>query len=206
MSLSSLKNDNCELKGHNKQSAGPGMYMYNAPIQDCHRCFPTNPEIRLQKAGVSTCSDPHMIDVESELMNITRDAYKCPSKKYQANSEEYCKNVNNFADCDFLLGEHTRIANPACNFLAGSGINRWQPLCTNPQENEAIEPFYRTNNTRLIARDNHLPCIPKPLDQTIGHPIAEDKCITDLEKFKKEPNMNNYSRQIRPCHELNINK
>jgi len=204
MSLCSLRNDKCELNSHNVQSYGPGQYMYNAPIQECQQCFPIDPSIRLQKSGVNNCQEPHMIDVESELMNITRDAYKCPSKKFQASANEYCKKVNKLEDCDFLLGEHTRIADPVCNFLASSSINRWEPLCTDPQKNEAIEPFFRTNNTRLIAKDNHLPCIPKPLDQTIGHPIAQEKCITDLEKFKKSPNMNNYSRPIRPCNELNL--
>lgn len=204
MSLSSLRNDNCELTTHNKQSAGPGAYMYNAPLLDCQQCFPLDPAIRLQKSGVNTCEQPHMIDVESELMNITRDAYKCPSKKYQATNDEFCKQVNKLADCDFLLGENTRIADPACSFLAGTAINRWEPLCKDPQIDEAIEPFFRNNNTRLIVKDNHLPCIPKPMDQTIGHPVANDNCITDLNKFKQSPNMNNYTRPIRPCHELNM--
>ena len=54
----------------------------------------------------------------------------------------------------------THYYNPPCT-LRGTGWNRWEWLCQNPQ-NRAIVPFNRGLfigvNTNLMARDNHRPC------------------------------------------------
>lgn len=54
--------------------------------------------------------------------------------------------------------EDTRLSNPPST-LRGTGINRFNPLCFNPQEKIFFPGDYHVS-TRLVFRDNHRPCIP----------------------------------------------
>jgi hypothetical protein len=45
------------------------------------------------------------------------------------------------------------MSNPPCT-LRGTGINRWEWLCTDPQTT-ALEPYQRCVNYRTIVKDNH---------------------------------------------------
>ena len=65
-------------------------------------------------------------------------------------------------DCDNWV-ENTRISNPSCN-LRGTGWNRWEWLCENPQE-RVLMPFDTNISNRLVVKDNHRPVIPKLIDQ-----------------------------------------
>ena len=58
----------------------------------------------------------------------------------------------------------TRLSNPSCN-LRGTGWNRWEWLCDNPQE-RVLMPFDTNISNRLVVKDNHRPVIPKLIDQT----------------------------------------
>jgi hypothetical protein len=49
--------------------------------------------------------------------------------------------------------------------LRGHGWNRWEWLCHDPQENVS-RPFEWNVSNRILVKDNHRPCIPKPLDPT----------------------------------------
>jgi hypothetical protein len=71
--------------------------------------------------------------------------------------------------------ENTRLSNPSCN-LRGTGWNRWEWLCQDPQERVEI-PFDYNINNRLVVRDNHRPLIPKPLDQSAALPKPTDEPI-----------------------------
>ena len=154
------------------QSVGPGEYRLTEPPNLDEPCFAESPQIRLQRQGVSVNPDKPLIDVDSELMNLTRDASNCPSKKYipdgsqcgKVNKEE---NLQHGKDCFFTV-EDTRISNPACN-LRGTGWNRWEWLCLDPQE-RVLMPFDHNINNRLVVKDNHRPCIPKPLDVDLSLP------------------------------------
>lgn len=131
------------------------------------------------------------IDVDSELKNINRAATRCPQKKYMPQTDGcYCpdqgepagggvttgcenknsplkkswtrcgdNNLVDFPRCYFPT-EDTRLSNPACN-LRGTGINRFAPLCLNPQNQIAFPGDYQVP-TRLVVKDNHRPCVPTP--------------------------------------------
>ena len=75
--------------------------------------------------------------------------------------------LTHYRDC-LMTSEETRTTNPACN-LRGTGWNRWEWLCLDPQERVEI-PFDHNINNRILVKDNHRPCIPKPLDQTLSMP------------------------------------
>ena len=177
MSFNRLNYDTCSYKHVLRESIGPGEYQLGTPAISCDPCFPKDPAYRLQRSGVSVSSKEPLIDIDSELMNITRTSSNCPSKKFLPNESQngtMCEgtpNVN-YKECDMPTAEETRISNPACN-LRGTGWNRWEWLCQDPQERVLI-PFDYNINNRLVVKDNHRPCIPKPIDVGPSLPPATE--------------------------------
>ena len=183
MSFNRLNYDTCSYQHSLAESVGPGEYMLTEPPNVTSPCFAESPQIRLQRQGVSVTRDMPLIDVDSELMNLTRSASNCPSKKYIPNGEqcdesrkleEAKKNLVHGDNCYFTV-EDTRLSNPACN-LRGTGWNRWEWLCLNPQE-RVLMPFDHNINNRLVAKDNHRPCIPKPIDVNHSLPQGNDDLV-----------------------------
>ena len=90
---------------------------------------------------------------------------------------------NNLVDmpsCSFNT-EDTRLSNPV-NSLRGTGINRFQPLCFNPQE-KIFFGGEKDVSTRLVFRDNWRPCVPS-LDVISRPPLppAADLPAVELAK------------------------
>lgn len=47
----------------------------------------------------------------------------------------------------------------------GKAINRFEHLIQDPQDwNKISAPFVSNTNSRLLAKDNHRPCLPMPMD------------------------------------------
>src|SRR3989338_5435 len=82
----------------------------------------------------------------------------------------------NFAD-NGLWTEDTRLSNPPCT-LRGTGWNRFEWLPADPQEC-VTEPFDFQINTKLLSKDNHRPCVPKPLNQNIVYPSPNNTPICE---------------------------
>ena len=130
------------------------------------------------------------VDVESDLFNINRQASNCPSKSYTPNCDpNYCSgqgeicgagvtetctqkgglrnpwnrpgdnNLVNFPKC-FFPTEDSRLTNPAQN-LRGTGWNRFDPLCHDPQKDVTFPGNYNTP-TRIVVKDNHRPSVVMP--------------------------------------------
>ena len=97
---------------------------------------------------------------------VTAECSSANTKPWQRPSDV---NLKHFKDCMFNQ-EHTRLSNAPCN-LRGTGWNRWEWLCINPQERVEI-PFDWNVSSRTLAKDNHRPCIPTPLDQTPAMPLG----------------------------------
>ena len=175
MSFNRLAYDTCAYEQVLNQSVGPGEYTLNVPQAHCEPCFPSDPSVALQKQGVSTVGRSVFknVEVESELKGQTRLASKCASENFMPNCQG--PELSHYKDC-FIPAEETRTTNPACN-LRGTGWNRWEWLCLNPQDNVSFDnypngsfPFDANINNRLVVKDNHRPCIPVPLDQTSALP------------------------------------
>jgi hypothetical protein len=143
------------------------------------------------------------IDVESELKNITRPATKCPTFKYQPKCENTvclnqghpcgqgvvkgCENSDainkegamgndnlvDLNDCLFPV-ENTRLSNPPCT-LRGTGINRFNPLCLDPQD-QIFYPGEYQIPTRLVVKDNHRPCVPTPAINSLDPNMPDPEC------------------------------
>lgn len=166
MSFNRMPYDEGAYQHYLKETTGAGNYMVDTPRIDCNSCFFPSPQVRLDKYGARTCVKD-LIDVDSELMGITRKDSKCPLNKYIPSPKEFCVGEP-VKECHGLDPEDTRMSNPPCT-LRGTGWNRWEWLCQNPQ-NKAVVPFEYLINNGLIVKDNHRPCVPKLLDQSKGLP------------------------------------
>ena len=56
----------------------------------------------------------------------------------------------------------------------GMAINRFENLAADPQDwNKISAPFVSNTNSRLLAKDNHRPCLPMPMDTSALLPPKE---------------------------------
>ena len=168
MSFNRLDYDTCAYKQELSESIGVGEYQLGTPHISCQDCFSRDPQLILQRAGASVAKNVPMIDVDSELMNITRKLSNCSGDEFipQFNEKGEIDNSleqTHFKDCGIPTIENTRLSNPSCN-LRGTGWNRWEWLCDNPQE-RVLMPFDTNISNRLVVKDNHRPVIPKLIDQ-----------------------------------------
>ena len=180
MSFNRLDYDTCSYKQEIKESLGPGEYQLSTPYISCEDCFSKDPQLILQRAGTSVAKNIPMIDVDSELMNINRKLSNCSSNDFIPKFNEKGEIDNSieqvdFKDCKIPTKENTRLSNPACN-LRGTGWNRWEWLCNDPQERVLI-PFEHNISNRLLTKDNHRPLIPDPIDQSVFLPPKNTKPI-----------------------------
>lgn len=199
MSFNRLPYDICSYKHELAESVGEGMYRLGTPPNACEPCHAADPRIKLQSQGVSISRNTALIDIDSELLGITRNLSSCPDKKYAptADNSFHCgaqtgnvvrgcqdfaklcvdnKDMIHFSDC-FTPSEDTRLSNPPCT-LRGTGWNRWEWLCRNPQERVEV-PYDFEINSRIVAKDNHRPCLPKPVSSYNVWPQPEDKPICE---------------------------
>jgi hypothetical protein len=194
MSFNRIPYDTCAYSHVLAETIGPGVYQLSTPPNSCQPCHPTDPYIRLQSVGVSHSRNTSLIDIDSELIGITRNLSGCPERKYLPSKDgsAYCgaqpgraagcdKNAKlcvdmsemiHFGDC-FTTTEDTRLSNPPCT-LRGTGWNRWEWLCRNPQERVTI-PFDYQIDSVLLAKDNHRACIPRPVQQDNAWPTPNNK-------------------------------
>ena len=198
MSFNRLPYDTCSYKQVLAETTGPGVYQLSTPPNTCEPCHANDPYIRLQSQGASLTRN-NIIDVESDLQGTTRNLSDCPERKYipSPNASKLCgaqmgggvvcqqsaklcidHNTNpiKFNDC-FHPTEDTKLSNPPCT-LRGTGWNRWEWLYKDPQERVEI-PYDFQINSRTLAKDNHRPCLPRPLDQFAVYPTPKPGPICD---------------------------
>lgn len=196
MSFNRLPYDVCSYEYELAQTLGPGIYNLSTPSNSCMPCHADDPYIRLQSQGVSISKKSPLIDIDSELLGLTRNISKCPSRQYlpsdninqcgaQADATSLCqKNAKlcidnselyNFKDC-FNKTEDTRLSNPPIT-LHGTGWNRWEWLWSDPQYNVLV-PFDFQINSKIVAKDNHRPCLPNHKNQYTVWPQSTNTPLT----------------------------
>ena len=169
MSFNRLDYDTCSYKQEIAESSGPGDYQLTTPFISCEDCFNKDPQIILQRSGNSVSTKLPMVDVDSELMNLNRKLSNCSRDSFipKFNKQGEIDNsieTTDFKNCNMPTTENTRLSNPSCN-LRGTGWNRWEWLCQDPQERVEI-PFDNNISNRLLFKDNHRPLIPNLIDQS----------------------------------------
>jgi len=167
MSFSRPRYDDCTYKHRLAETISPGEYMTQMP-RNCDNCAYYAPGVILDGKGVALC-EKELIDVDSELLGITRKYSQCPADKYLPSKDPFCKvNKDGFRECTDLVPEPTLISNPKCTNKETT-VNRWEWLCQNPQQN-ALVPFDFLINNRLVVKDNHRPHLERPMDQSVALP------------------------------------
>ena len=191
--------DQCSYKYQLAETTGTGIYQLTRPANSCIPCLPNDPRLIAQSQGVSISKNTSLIDIDSELIGISRNLTRCPDRKYIPDqnasfqggaqsgkvrngcqpTDKLCidnTQVMNFNDCG-LFTEDCRLSNPPAT-LRGTGWNRWEWLCRDPQD-RVTEPFDFQINTKILSKDNHRPCIPRPIDQYLSYPIPNNTPICE---------------------------
>lgn len=171
MSLTRQRYDECFQKEQDKISLAPSLYTLNRPIQ-CNPCYQGNPAISQNKAGRKAVGLPRFnagpVDLETQLRN-GRKGGLCDNSRPQCSLcgnpaiGTYCDECANDLlvqeDCYFPT-EPTRLSNPPCT-LRGIGINRFNPLCHDPQE-QVLFPAAQQTDSRNLIKDCWRPIVPIP--------------------------------------------
>lgn len=140
-----------------------------------------------QPCGQGVTGNCNSCDVKGKMKRGER----CP--------DNFSNGVDSFPDCNIPPSEETRTSNPPCN-LRGTGWNRWEWLCKNPQERIEV-PFDFNISNRIIVKDNHRPCVPTPVDPTPVLPKGGDlQCKKTVETCSV--NTDPSSVQWRNCDEI----
>lgn len=182
MAQASLSYDPCSYSEKLRRTIGPGMYRVGRPANDCGECardVPADPYLRWQEWGPGFCPVGAAVDDESELYGLSYKNTKCSKDQYlpgKYNARGICTASGTGAGCA-VPTEEPRLTNPPCT-LRGTGWNRWEWLCWNPQE-RAIQEFAWNTNQSLVFKDNHRPCVELPQDQSAFYPKAVPTQPTD---------------------------
>ena len=170
------------------------------PTNNCDGCYYFAPGLAMTRAV--SCKNP--IDVDSELLNITRKASDCPSKKYIPGVKPFCQPQLPLKECHFLTPESTLISNPKCTNHERTA-NRWEWLCKNPQD-KALVPFDYAINNRLVVKDSWRPCLPNPVNQ---YGVYPPECNKNIEydwssKYLENPGEQNpiITNQLATCKNI----
>jgi hypothetical protein len=190
---SRTKYDGGSLEIDTLQSTSALEYMLDPNYAErCHQCRAPGPGW-IGKQGNSFDTYRPIVDTESELFNLNRVLTRDPNYQYLPFCPQcggcddgypcgggVTKGCNrcqpplfHFPSCD-LKFEYTRTSNPTMT-LRETGINRFQPICLNPQDRNRWEHPGETGiNYRMVVKDNHVPCLPYPLDPASALPIGGD--------------------------------
>jgi hypothetical protein len=197
-----LKYDNGSYQEQLSRSIYAGLYQLNSPFNDCNNCavtIPDDPHLRYQAYGQNTCTMKKAVDDSSELAGLNYKNSKCNKEAYLPNtySPSGCKTtINKDARKCAIPTESCRLSNPPCT-LKETGINRFDPLCWDPQE-KALEQFDRIGiNYRMVAKDNHIPLIEEPQDQNIFMPNFPKSVVDDV-NLNQWQNLNQKNKNYSP--------
>ena len=186
-----IRQDYCSYDNKLMNSMGPGLYHINTPCNDKNECsqdITPDPYYRYQKYGYATCPTGTNILDDNELKGLNYKNSKCNTdsflpNKYQATGNCNIRGNTNARAC-LNPQESTILSNPAIN-LKESAVNRWEWLCDDPQD-RALESFDRPVNYRMVAKDNHIPLIEIPQDQSFFLPnnkYNENNPSDDIKKW-----------------------
>ena len=167
-------NDSDQYRQVILETTGPSRYLFDRPrlARDVQTA---DPRASTQGFQVATCTNRPLVDVDSDLLGITRRFGLCDSSKFNPirdgpNKTCSLRQLRTTSMPSGLDAEDCRISNPPCT-LRGTGINRFEWLCTDPQ-NKALEPFAGPVNYRAVAKDNHRPLIEEPIVDSVSPPLA----------------------------------
>jgi hypothetical protein len=147
--LTRYSSDLCKMSENNEISTGPGRYVLGVPNNYGNAAYVPNPTVLNQRWGAAHDMSSTKTDVESDLRNIGRPSTRVIGGQYTP-ADGAARKLTPMPEVDF---PHTyeRLVDPPCT-LRGSGVNRWEWLCQNPQAN-VMMPFEYQVNTQQSHKD-----------------------------------------------------
>jgi hypothetical protein len=143
--------------------------------------------MRYQHWGAGACAPGSTVDDGSELLGLPYKLSKCSADSYMPGSYQkkpVCNVPGKSTPRSCMTPtEDTRLSNPPCT-LKSTGWNRWEWLCFNPQD-KALIPFEWNVNSSIVMKDNHVPCMEQPLEQSgfLPNANANDAHRSSVEGF-----------------------
>ena len=169
-SMTRYKHDVGKMVENNEISTGPGRWALGVPNAYGNAAYIPDVTTINQKWGASHIMTSTKTDVESDLTNRGRPTVRTTAGQYQP--EEGAALASQLTAMPEAAFPQTasHLVDPPCT-LRGTGINRWQWLCENPQENVMV-PFEHLVDSRHAAKD----AIYSELMQPIGaSPLVRER-------------------------------
>lgn len=151
----------------------------DSELKNLHRPASKCPENRLFSDKTISSSDkkirPGLRTDSKKYVVSAKDNSATDFGKFSLNNTDK-SGLTHWNDC-FHNTIESRTVDPASN-LRGTGFDRWEYLCFNPQDKTQV-PFDFNVANRIIVKDNHRPCVPKPVDPKLvlppntGNPSCE---------------------------------
>ena len=162
--MTRAKYDECTQEAANRVTSGAARYVLGGPASSCNAAFAPEPTVRAQRWGAAQVLTATKTDVESDLLNLKRAPGRTGCGQYDPLHNDMNSAPRQPAREVSFPQVATRLQDPPTT-LRGTGVNRWQWLCQNPQEG-ALLPFAHALSTRMAVKDAHVACLPRPVDQT----------------------------------------
>jgi len=166
-SMTRYKHDIAKMAENNEISTGPGRWALGVPNAYGNAAYVPNITTINQKWGASHIMTSTKTDVESDLLNLGRPTVRTTCGQYQPEQGLAAK-LTPMPEADFPQTA-SHLVDPPCT-LRGTGINRWQWLCQNPQENVMV-PFEYLVDSRHASKD--------AVYAQLTQPIAASQLVQD---------------------------
>ena len=164
-SMTRYRHDVAKMVENTEISTGPGRWALGVPNAYGNAAYVPDVTTINQKWGASHIMTSTKTDVESDLKNIGRPSVRTTSGQYEpAHGESMAARLIPMPEVGFPQTA-SHLVDPPCT-LKGTGINRWQYLCENPQENVMV-PFEYQMDSRRASKDTVHKELLKPFESSI---------------------------------------
>jgi len=167
-SMTRIRHDTSKMVENNEISTGAGRWALEAPNFYGNGVYVPEYTTRLQKWGASHDMTSTKTDVESDLRNLGRPTVRAVCGQYDPSQSQ--RTLTPMPEASFPQSD-ARQFDPPCT-LRGSGVNRWEWLCQNPQENVMI-PFEWAVDSRHAAKDDFVVSGCRPMVRDTSLPVAK---------------------------------
>jgi len=162
-SLTRYRHDLGKMTENNEISTGPGRYMLAVPNRYGNAAFVAEPTLLNQRWGASHDMSSTKTDVESDLTNRGRPHPRTVCGQYNPGDDAKKHSLTAMPEVTWPRNWE-RLTDPAST-LRGTGWNRWEWLCQNPQAT-ALLPFEHRVESRMASKDGYLAKL------AVGTPLA----------------------------------
>jgi hypothetical protein len=159
MASNRLTNDPVAITRSMNESLGPGYYVLTRYVPE-RAVVSGDPRMTTQGIAAGKCAND-LVDIDSDLLGITRKAgapmYDPARDMVACESPLATAAATAQAAGSEYDPEDCRLSNPPST-LRGTGINRWEWLCADPQDT-ALSPIGVPADIRSMVKDTHRPLV-----------------------------------------------